>query len=142
MFFSRSVMDRVRRAGLLAGALAFVVQMMVWSATMPAMALDGLPPDAETIAICSADGIKTIVVGSDGLAPPAPTDDGSGATGPVKDHCPLCPTVTGAGLPPQAQTSLPAETMAAADARALPGAVIAAGWFLSSLQARAPPAAG
>ncbi|WP_244592437.1 DUF2946 family protein [Azospirillum palustre] len=139
MFLSRSVMDRVRRTGLLAGALAFVVQMMVWSATMPAMALDGMPAGAEAIAICSADGIKTIVIGSDGQPS---SDDGSGSTGPVKDHCPLCPTVTGAGLPPQAQTAVPAETMAAADARALPGAAIAAGWFLSSLQARAPPAAG
>lgn len=132
-------MDRVRRAGLLAGALAFVVQMMVWSATMPAMALDGMPAGAEAIAICSADGIKTIVVGSDGQVP---SDDGSGSGSAAKDHCPLCPTVTGAGLPPQVQTAVPAESMAMADARTLPGDVIAAGWFLSSLQARAPPAAG
>ena len=134
----RSLIDRIRRVGLLAGAIAFVLQMMVWSMAMPAMALDGAPAGAEAVTICSVDGFKTVFIGTDGQ--PVAPEDGSG--GPAKDHCPLCPTITGAGLPPQAPMAVPAETMAVADARALPGDVIAAGWFLSSLQARAPPAAG
>ncbi|WP_236784023.1 DUF2946 family protein [Azospirillum humicireducens] len=134
----RPLIDRIRRVGLLAGALAFVLQMMVWSMAMPAMAMGGAPAGAEAVTICSVDGFKTVFIGSDGQ--PVAPEDGSG--GAAKDHCPLCPTVTGAGLPPQVQTAVPAESMAMADARTLPGEVIAAGWFLSSLQARAPPAAG
>lgn len=131
-------MDRIRRVGLMAGALAFVLQMMVWSMAIPAMALDGATAGAEAVTICSVDGFKTVFIGPDGQ--PVSPEDGSG--GAAKDHCPLCPTVTGAGLPPQAPTTVPAEGMMMADARSLPGDVIAAGWFLSSLQARAPPAAG
>ncbi|BAI71439.1 hypothetical protein AZL_008010 [Azospirillum sp. B510] len=134
------LIDRIRRVGLMAGAMAFVLQMMVWSMVMPAMALDGAPAGAEAVTICSPNGFKTVFIGSDGQ--PVAPEDGSGSGNAAKDHCPLCPTVTGAGLPPQVQTAIPAESMAMTDARTLPGDVIAAGWFLSSLQARAPPAAG
>ncbi|MBP2232614.1 hypothetical protein J2847_005945 [Azospirillum agricola] len=140
MILPRTFIDRIRCAGLLAGLLAFVVQMMVWSATMPAMALAEAPGGTETIAICSADGVKMITIGSDGQ--PDSGDYGSNTTGAAKDHCPLCPTMTGAGLPPLASMVVPSQGMVAADACALPGDVIAAGWFLSSLQARAPPAIG
>lgn len=140
MTLPRTFTDRIRSAGLLAGMLAFVVQMMVWSVTMPAMALDGGPGGLETISICSVDGIRTITVDADGQ--PVPDDGGSGSTGAAKGHCPLCPIMAGAGLPPQPPLGTPVQAMVLADSRTLPGDVVAAGWFLSSLQARAPPATG
>ncbi len=102
---------------------------------MPAVSLAA---SAERITICSVDGVKTIKIGPDGQAIP---DDDQGKAG-VTGHCPLCPLVAGAGLPPVAPLALPTERVAAHDARALPGDAIAAGWFLSSLQARAPPSVG
>ncbi|WP_247877416.1 DUF2946 family protein [Azospirillum brasilense] len=141
------IRERLRRIGLLAGLLAFVVQMMVWTVTMPAMALDAAGVGAgaasagvETITICTANGVKTITLGPNGE--PVADQDG-GATGAAAGHCPLCPTMAGTAPPPlPPMAALPALRLAMADARALPGGVIAAGWFLSSLQARAPPAAG
>ncbi len=102
---------------------------------MPAVSLAST---GETIAICSVDGVKTIKIGPDGQALP---DDDQGKAD-ASGHCPLCPLVGGAGLPPVPPLVAPKERVAAHDARALPGDVIAAGWFLSSLQACGPPQIG
>ncbi len=119
----------------MAGVLAFLCQVLAWSVAMPAVSLAGA---AERITICSVDGVKTIKIGPDGQAIPDDEPGKAGASG----HCPLCPLVGGAGLPPVPPLVAPKERVAAHDARALPGDVIAAGWFLSSLQARGPPPIG
>ncbi|WP_238474995.1 DUF2946 domain-containing protein [Azospirillum cavernae] len=124
-----------RRVGLMAGVLAFLCQVLAWSVAMPAVSLAA---SGERITICSVDGVKTIKIGPDGQAIP---DDDQGKAG-ASGHCPLCPLVGGAGLPPPPPLVAPNERVAAHDARALPGDVIAAGWFLSSLQARGPPPIG
>ncbi|MFD1626201.1 DUF2946 family protein [Azospirillum griseum] len=127
-----------RRVSLMVGALAFLCQALAWSVMMPAQAMAASNSTvADVITICSVDGIKTIKVGPDGQA--LPDEDGTAA---ASGHCPLCPLLAGAGLPPVPPLALPTEQVAAHDARALPGDAIAAGWFLSSLQARAPPSVG
>lgn len=122
----------------MAGVFAFLCQVLAWSVAMPATSLAA---SADTITICSTDGIKLITIGADGQA--IPDDDGSadGTAGP-SGHCPLCPLVGGAGLPPMPSLVVPSQRVVGHDARGLPGAAIAAGWFLSSLQARAPPRVG
>lgn len=142
----RLITGPIARAGLSAGMLAFLVQILAWSVTMPAMALAAVTgaEQGTVITICSSDGFKQVRVGPDGQALPgdasasgeAPGDGGAMAkTG----HCPLCPVIGGAGLPPPVLSAQPLFTTVLADERMLPGAVIAAGWFLSTLQARAPP---
>lgn len=142
--------QRLRHAGLLAGLLAFVMQVMVWTATMPAVAVadTGAGATADTVTICTPGGFKSIKIGPDGRASPDDAGANTGENGDAdgkdlcKGHCPLCSIVGGAGLPPTAPLAVPAHRLALADERALPGDVIAAGWFLSTLQARAPPRAG
>jgi hypothetical protein len=123
-----------RRVGLMAGVLAFLCQVLAWSVAMPAVSLAAA---VDSITICSVDGVKTIKIGPDGQT--TPDDEGKVCE---SGHCPLCPLVGGAGLPPVPPLVAPNERVAAHDARALPGDVIAAGWFLSSLQARGPPLIG
>lgn len=125
-----------RRVGLMAGVFAFLCQVLAWNVAMPAMSVAAT---ADTITICSADGIKLIKIGADGQAIP---DDGQADGNGPSGHCPLCPLVGGAGLPPVPPLVVPSQRVIAHDARGLPGAAIAAGWFLSSLQARAPPRVG
>ncbi len=127
------------RAGLMAGVLAFLVQIMAWAVTMPTMALAAAQPAAAgtVITICTADGLKDIALAAPDRGAEEPT-----AKIITSDHCPLCPVMSGAGLPPVDLTAQSLLLPMRADARTLPGDVIAAGWFLSSLQARAPPARG
>ncbi|WP_207483004.1 DUF2946 family protein [Arenibaculum pallidiluteum] len=124
--------ERRRRCiGLVAGALAFLVQVIAWS-WFPAMTASA----AETVPICSADGITYHVVQVDPDAPSGEQPAGKGGHG-----CPLCPLVSGLSVPPpDAVLVLPA-AMVRQGSIALPGERIAAGWFLSTLQARAPPTA-
>lgn len=127
--FSRPLIKRVRRIGLLAGALAFLCQVMAWTLLMPAASAQaGLVP------ICTAEGLILVAVDDDGTKKPD-----SGTVSAMA--CPLCPLVAGMAPPPAPPADpLPAET-GRHTAVALPGAFVAAGWFLSSVQARAPPAA-
>lgn len=127
--FSRPMTQRVRRFGLLAGALAFLCQVMAWTLMMPAASAQaGLVP------ICTAEGLILAAVDGNGAKKP---DSGSVSA----MACPLCPLVAGMAPPP----APPAEPLPAGIGRhtpvALPGAFVASGWFLSSVQARAPPAA-
>ncbi len=129
----------LRRAGLTAGMLALLVQLFAWALLMPAMSA---PVGATSggIAVCTAEGMLTLDV--DG--PPANAELPSGqATDHPDGHaggggCPLCPLIAGLHLPPPLFL-VTQETVIRHSAAALPGALILAGWFLSTLQARAPP---
>lgn len=148
MTIRRLITRTTVNAGLMAGVLAFLVQIMAWSVTMPAMAQPttagmAQPATAEmVITICTADGLKDITF----AAPDRETADQRAEKPTAKitkaGHCPLCPVMSGAGLPPVDLTAQPLRLPMLADARTLPGDVIAAGWFLSSLQATGPPARG
>lgn len=119
----------LRRIGLLIGAVAFLLQLTVWSVNAPAVAAGSVIP------LCTADGLRMLPVGPDGQ--PGPEKADHGAMG-----CPLCPVMQGLSVPPPAVApDTPCEILRHGPA-ALPGERIAAGWFLSTLQARAPPAAG
>lgn len=145
MAFGRMTVRRVRRLGLVAGMAALLLQVIAWG-WMPLM-ISGNAQAGETasLAICSSGGLTTIQadeagfgLGELGFAPdsdqeksPEPAHSGTG-------HCPLCPLVTGLALPPPLLAVGPALAMAR-DIRLLPAEHVAAGWFLSTLQARAPP---
>lgn len=119
---------RRRAAALSAGAIAFLFQVLafLW---LPAMAPSAL------VAICTADGMTYRALPADS-GQPADEDTHDAA----KQGCPLCPVMAGLSVPPPPITgALPAER-SRHTATALPGAFVAAGWFLSTLQARAPPA--
>ncbi|HYH37131.1 MAG TPA: DUF2946 family protein [Azospirillum sp.] len=119
-----------RRIGLLAGALALLLQTVAWSMTMPSRSLDG-----GWITICSAQGLVAVHVDADG----APTGGDDSPQAEPAGSCPLCPLVAGLTLPPPFVEAAAPPVPPGHDAAALPGDRIAAGWFLSSLQARAPP---
>lgn len=98
----------------------------------------------QRLEICTPEGLKPVAlavalaVAGDRAGDPADAPSGPAPT----DHdCPLCPLVGGLTT-----VSPPAQVAPAAPGRhaaiALPGDLIAAGWFLSTLQARAPPAVG
>lgn len=132
MFFGehRSVM---RHIGLLAGAVALLFQVFAWTMTMPAKSADG-----DWITICSADGLTRIQVDADGT--PVGGDEPASA-----DHagsCPLCPVIGGLSLPPSLVLAALPQVLIRHGAVTLTGDRIAAGWFLSALQARAPPLHG
>lgn len=107
----------------------------------------GIAQAGETVSlpICSSGGLTAIQadagdfgIGEFGIAydddqgkSPDPALSGTG-------HCPLCPLVTGLALPPPPLTVEPALAVAR-DTGLLPAERLAAGWFLSTLQARAPP---
>lgn len=128
---------RVRRLGLLAGLLAFVIQVTAWSVMVPGMTASA--GAAEVITICGADGLRTIALDADGNPLP---DDGTGSAGASCGHCPLCPVMAGVGLPPVTGAALPVVWLAAGDHPAPSADPIIAGRLLSDLRARAPPAAG
>lgn len=131
-------MQRTRRTSLLAGAVALLLQIVAW-AWMPAMIASANAAETGRIVICTPDGFKTVVLDDRGT----PVDPDSGQTAPAMsgESCPLCPLVGGLALPPP---ELPVMTATARHhgPETLPGDRIAAGWFLSTLQARAPPAIG
>lgn len=149
MAFGRTTVRQVRRLGLVAGMAALLLQVIAWG-WMPlnsgAMG-SGTAQAAETVSLatCSSGGLTTIQadaagfgIGELGIAPdsdrersPEPAHSGTG-------HCPLCPLVSGLALPPPLLAVGPVLAMAR-DTRLLPAEHSAAGWFLSTLQARAPP---
>lgn len=137
MTSGRGVWRRVWRAGCVAGAVALLFQIVSW-AWMPAWTSVG-SPDAERIVICTPDGLKTIALDDHGT----PSDPDAGTTGKAVagGFCPLCPLVGGLAMPPVTTLAV-ARDFERHGPEALPGSHIAAGWFLSSLQARAPPTIG
>jgi hypothetical protein len=122
---------RFRCAGLMVAALAFLLQVVSWAWAPAQAAVNGR--DGE-ILICTADGLVKF------------TPDGEGDSGgdnAATDHgCPLCPLVGGLALPTQPPLQTVPVRLIRLQAAALPGAQIAAGWFLATLQARAPPPIG
>ncbi|MBP2232615.1 hypothetical protein J2847_005946 [Azospirillum agricola] len=121
----------------MAGAIALLFQLVSW-AWMPAW-ISAASADTNRIVICTPTGLKTVVLGDLGTS--AVPDAGAPEAAAADGFCPLCPLVGGLAMPPLT-------TLAAAvdferhGPEALPGRRVAAGWFLSSLQARAPPVAG
>ncbi|WP_431859127.1 DUF2946 domain-containing protein [Azospirillum sp.] len=120
----------IRRIGLMAGVIALMLQVFAWTLTMPAQVAAMNPMDGMTI--CTAEGL--VHLDADGA--PAGTD--APMKHPGMEHCPLCPLIGGLYLPPPVQTVL-RQTVTRHGPEGLPGAVVVAGWFLSTLQARAPP---
>ena len=151
MAFGRCTVRRVRRLGLLAGMVALLLQVVAWS-WMPVATAAARTGETTSLQICSAGGFATVDVdpaeyglahyGGAVIDTGYAADDGHGAPSDPKPfgsgHCPLCPLVSGLALPPPLLSVGPALAVAA-DSRLLPGERIAAGWFLSTLQARAPP---
>jgi hypothetical protein len=134
---------RTRRGSLLAGAVALLLQIVAW-AWMPAMAAPTNDSESNRIVICTPDGFKTALLDDRG----APVDpDGGQTKGGQTDaamsggSCPLCPLIGGLALPPPVALVMPIDAVRHGP-EALPGDRIAAGWFLSTLQARAPPSLG
>ncbi|WP_236783807.1 DUF2946 family protein [Azospirillum humicireducens] len=135
----------------MAGLVALLLQVIAWG-WMPVATAVARTGGTASLLICSAGGFATIDMdpaeygpaeyGFDaiGVDRDAGGSDG-GTSGPTpfgSGHCPLCPLIAGLALPPPPLTVGPAMSVAG-DTRLLPGGRIAAGWFLSTLQARAPP---
>jgi len=145
MAFGRMTVWRVRRLGLVAGMAALLLQVIAWG-WMPLM-ISGSARAEETVslAICSSGGLTTIQadaagygIGEPGFAPDSDQEKSPDPAHSRAGHCPLCPLVTGLALPPPLLAVGPALAMVR-DTRLLPAEHVAAGWFLSTLQARAPP---
>ncbi len=138
----QNVMRRTRRIGLMAGAVALLLQIVAW-AWMPAWIAPANAAEGGGIVICSPEGFKTIAAEVAWNGQGAPASPETGKTDPLKaaGTCPLCPLIAGLALPPPVALAMPADPGRHGSAR-LPGARIAAGWFLSTLQARAPPSVG
>lgn len=117
----------VRRIGLMAGVIALMLQVFAWTLTLPAKFAA-----ADEMSICTAEGV--VHLAEDG----APADTDSPVRHPGMENCPLCPLIGGLYLLPPVLPVL-RQTVARHGPEGLPGAVVAAGWFLSTLQARAPP---
>ncbi|AWB08344.1 hypothetical protein A6A40_25240 (plasmid) [Azospirillum humicireducens] len=138
--------DRLRRFarhGLLAAAVALIVQLIAW-AWMPAWSASGDGISTQFAAICTPDGVKLVALDDDGLVAelqpsslPAEKSPASKAEG----QCPLCPLIGGLGLAP-VQVLVMASDVERHGPTLLPGNQIATGWFLATLQARAPPSLG
>ncbi|WP_244433995.1 DUF2946 family protein [Azospirillum sp. B506] len=138
---------QVRRLGLVAGMAALLLQVVAWSWMPLPTGPIGAARTGETVSlpICSSGGLTTIQadaadygVGASGVAH---DDDHGRSQDPAHSgtgHCPLCPLVAGLALPPPQPPLGPTAAMAR-DTGLLPAERIAAGWFLSTLQARAPP---
>lgn len=125
----------MRHIGLLAGAVALLFQIFAWTLAMPAKSAGG-----DWITICSADGLTRVQVDADGdpTGSPAGDDDSAAHAG----SCPLCPVIGGLSVPPPLLMVATPQVLIRHGAPALPGARVAAGWYLSALQARAPPQIG
>ena len=123
----------VRRIGLWAGVIALLFQSLAWSITLPTRSID-----ADWATICSADGLVRVHVDADG----APAGEDEPAPHAGTGSCPLCPLIGGLSLPPPFAEPVSPQVLARHDPVGLPGDRIAAGWFLSTLQARAPPSIG
>ena len=129
----------------MAGMAALLLQVIAWGWMTSVTGTVGTGETAALL-ICSSGGLTTIqadaadygiaefgvVLDEDGDGKsPESSHSGTG-------HCPLCPLVAGLALPPPLLAVGPAFA-AARDTRLLPAERIATGWFLSTLQARAPP---
>lgn len=126
------------RIGLLAGVLAFVLQILAW-AWMPAWVAAANTAHPEQIVICTVEGFKTVILDAAGSG--AVTTGEKPAPKAGDGGCPLCPVMGGLAMAPPPVMVIPAQT-GRHGPQALPGSQIAAGWFLSTLQARAPPVIG
>lgn len=126
----RRPLPALRRISLLIGATAFLLQILTWSVYAPAMAA------GEAVAICSIEGMIVVHLDADGQ-PITPEK-----TAPDNKHCGLCLLAQGLGAAPATINAQLPLRVVHHGAEALPGAAIAAGWFLSTLQARAPPIIG
>lgn len=140
---ARNRVERMRRTGLMAGALALLLQLVAW-AWMPAWIgsanAASLESGIERVVICTPEGFKTVSLAVSEERSGTPAADKAG--GDALDHdCPLCPLVGGLAVAAPPPDVSPAE-IGRHGAITLPGSRIAAGWFLSTLQARAPPAIG
>lgn len=120
----------LRRITLLTGAAAFLLQLLTWSVYAPAMAL------GEATVICTMDGMTEVYLGPDGQ--PVTPDKGKSDS----KHCGFCVLAKGVSTASPQILAQPPVRMARHGAETLPGEVIAAGWFLSTLQARGPPVLG
>lgn len=135
----------------MAGMAALLLQVIAWG-WMPVASAVARTGETSSLQICSAGGFATIDVDSAEFGPANygialigvdhDAGDGHGGTSDPtpfgSGHCPLCPLIAGLALPPPPLTVEPAMAVAG-DTRLLPGERIAAGWFLSTLQARGPP---
>lgn len=151
MAFGRWTVRQLRRLGLLAGMAALLLQIIAWG-WMPVATAVARSGETTALQICSSGGFATIDVdpaefgaANYGIALIGVIHAGGDSHGGTSDptpfgsgHCPLCPLIAGLALPPPALTVEPAMAVAS-DTRLLPGERIAAGWFLSTLQARGPP---
>ncbi|WP_207483010.1 DUF2946 family protein [Arenibaculum pallidiluteum] len=136
MTFRRHGRDR-GGIGLTAGALAFLCQMIAW-AWCPIAG----PANVVLVPFCTPDGmVHRAVSAEDGK----PVPDGGGPAGKRSDApesgCPLGALLSGLSAPPANITLVPPGTPPRHGAPSLAGQTVATGWFLSTLQARAPPAA-
>ena len=147
----RTIGGRRGGIGLTVGVVAFLFQLFAWAWCPPVAVADTL-----TIPICTpvgmiyktvssdaglqAAGLQTAVLPDAGGATDSGTDGGMDIK--ILDHgCPLCPLVAGLSVPPpDIDIALPGD-LSRHGSIGLPGERIAAGWFLSTLQARAPPSA-
>lgn len=121
-----------RRIGLLIGAVAMLVQLIAWSA-LP-MATTGLA--ADDLAMCSVH---------DATSAASETDAGPVTSDAAAHHghgCPLCTLVQGLSGPPPTNAACAPVTLTVVQTVPMSGELVSAAWFLSSLQARAPPVAG
>lgn len=128
-------MQPTRRAGLAAGAIALLLQVIAW-AWMPALIASANAAESNRIVICTPDGFKTVVLADHETGDdPAAAKSKSAISG---GSCPLCPLIAGLAMPPPDVRMVPTATSRHSP-ELLPGELIAAGWFLSTLQARGPP---
>lgn len=131
MFSLRDDRSGMRRGSLMVAALVFLLQIVTW-AWMPASAMAQPVGSGDGLVICTGDGLIKLL--PDGSKVPLEKDGVEGSY-----HCPLCSLVGSVALPPP-----PVAVVGSVDEirhmpQTLPGDQIAAGWFLATLQARAPP---
>lgn len=118
-----------RGAALVPGAVAFLLQVLAFF-WMPALA----PASVGLVPICTPAGVEYRAVSADTGGPASETP------AKAKHGCPLCPLMAGLHTPPGG-IGVPAPAVVAAPGSlVLAGAQVAAGWFLATVQARAPPA--
>lgn len=131
MSLSTSPRRKRWNAGILAGALALLVEIVAW-AWMPMPAVG-----AGFAEICTMDGMRTVAVDAAG----APLHPGEGGKVAGTGACPLCPLVAGLALPPPDAGCVRARAVAGT-AVVLPQPQAVSGWLLSTRRARAPPTLG
>lgn len=117
--------------GLMGGVLALLFQLFAWTLTMPAKSAP-----TTGITICTAQGL--VHLDADGALAGAELPTEHPAKHPDGGSCPLCPLIGGLHPPPSIH-QVEQGAVTRHSPVALPGALILAGWFLSTLQARGPP---